>query len=90
MKRLKNILRRIRYKFGRGWYKLGCVIKSTLSLFMYRRESFLAHYNGPAMKDSIEDFFDYLKWEYKADRQIDPWEAREKLAELLDDRGVSW
>jgi hypothetical protein len=56
---------------------------------MCHRENFINHYNGPSYRDAIEDYFNWLKWEYKADRQIEPWEAREKLAEFLDDRGVN-
>jgi hypothetical protein len=54
------------------------------------RENFHAHLTGPALRDSIDDYFTYLKWEYKAGRQIDPHDAREKLAEILFDRKANF
>jgi hypothetical protein len=79
-----------KHRLFKVYYWLGCTVKATLSLVMVNRENFSAHLQGPAMKDSIDDYFTYLKWEYKAGRQIDPHEAREKLAELMFDRGVNW
>jgi hypothetical protein len=81
---------RLKYKLFKVYYRLGCTFKSTLSLIMYNRVSFIEHYQGPDLKAAVEDYLTYLKWEYKAGRQIDPWEAREKLAEKMYDRGISW
>jgi hypothetical protein len=82
--------RKIRYRFGKVWYTIDCTFKATLSMFSYNRAHFLAHYHGRDTRDSLEDFFDWLKWEYKAGHTLDPWETREKLAQILEDRGASW
>jgi hypothetical protein len=83
-------LRKLTYLYSRVIYKLGCTFKSTLSLVMYNKESFIEHYRGPDYAAAVEEFSNFLKWEYKAGRQIDPWEAREKLSEILYNRGIRW
>jgi hypothetical protein len=88
--RWATAFRKIRYKLGGVWYRLGCTVKAALSLIVVNRENFHAHLTGPALRDSIDDYFTYLKWEYLAGRQIDPHDAREKLAEILCDRKANF
>jgi hypothetical protein len=76
------------FKLRRLTYWLSRVIKSIISLIVYNFEEFMEHYHGPDYQAAIDDYFEYLKWEYKADRMIDPHDAREKLAEFLYDRGA--
>ena len=74
-----KLLSRIKYTFA-----------SILASITYRSDNFLAHYHGPDVQYAVDDYFNWLKWQYKADKKIDPWDAREKLAEFLNERGVSW
>ena len=75
-------------KYHRLTHLLGKVFKSVASMVTHHRESFLDHYHGPDMRYAIDDFDNWLKWEYKAGNKIDPQDAREKLAEFLTDRDI--
>ena len=65
------------------------VICSFLATISYQIRAFKSHFNGPGYASALDDYFNYLKWEDKAGRKLDPWDAREKLAECLEDRGVN-
>ena len=65
------------------------VIASIFSMIVYKITSFKEHYNGPKYSWAIEDFDNWLKWEGKADHTLDPWDVREKLSQILYDRGLN-
>jgi hypothetical protein len=88
--RWATAFRKIRYKLGGVWYRLGCTVKAALSLVLVNRENFIAHLNGPKMRDSQDCFFSWLKWEHKSGHTLDPREVREKLASILEDHDVNW
>ena len=75
-------------KYRRLIYWLSRVFKSIICVFTYNTESFNEHLHGPDMRAAIDDFSNYLKWEYKAGNTLDPHDTREKLWEFLNDRGV--
>ena len=65
-------------------------IKSILALIAYRLESFNEHYRGPDLRWAVDEYMNWLKWEYKAGNMIDPYDAREKLWEFISERGAMW
>lgn len=64
------------------------IIASILALVTDQIDSFKLHYYGPDLSFAIEDFSNWLKWQYKADKRPDPYDVREKLYEFLNERGV--
>ena len=75
-------------KYRKLTYLLSKVIKSIVCLFTYNLEQYREHYHGPDTRAAIDDFSNYLKWEYKAGNTLDPYDTREKLWEFLNDRNV--
>jgi len=75
-------------KLRRLFYWSSSVVKSIICSIIYRCELFLDHYHGPDVQRAIDDYDNWLKWEYKAGNMIDPQDAREKLAEFLNDRCI--
>jgi hypothetical protein len=69
-------------------YRLGCALKATLSCLLYNRVSFLEHYHGPDYLAVIQDYDNELRAKIKSDEDGSYYDAREKLYEACEDRGV--
>ena len=65
------------------------VIASVFSMIVYKITTFQDHMNGPKYVWAIEDFDNWLKWEGKAGHTLDPWDVKEKLSQILYDRGLN-
>ena len=62
------------------------VISAVLAMIAGYFELFMLHYRGPDLQWAVDEFDAWLKWQGKADKDLDPYDVREKLWEFINER----
>ena len=64
------------------------LIPSILAAIADKIDSFKDHYYGPEYRWAIEDMDNWLRWQCKADKILNAQDVRDRLWEIINDRGV--
>jgi hypothetical protein len=74
--------------FQRIKYTVTKIIVSIIANIASAFVLFRLHYDGPELKWAVDEFDNWLKWQGKVDKTLDPDDVRQVLWEFMNERGV--